>query len=175
MHTDNHRREKTCCSDRRSSQISSPLMWWNCHDRLDIYEIIACPNCRDMGEIITCLDNWFFSRHDDVIKWKHFPRYWPFVVTGEFFTQRPVTRSFDVFFDLRLNERLSKQSWGWWFETPSLPLWRHINVRARPIFMQDWIMISLIVCEMGSRAFAAVQYDCFKSLRPSDVYMRHGQ
>ena len=31
--------------------------------------------------------------------------------------QRPVTRSFDVFFDLRLNKRLSKQWWGWWFET----------------------------------------------------------
>ena len=26
----------------------------------------------------------------------------------------PVTRSFDVFFDLRLKKRLSKQSWGWW-------------------------------------------------------------
>ena len=47
-------------------------------------------------------------------------------VTGEFPTQRPVTRSFDVLFDLRLNERLSKQSWGWWFETLSRPLWRHI-------------------------------------------------
>ena len=31
-------------------------------------------------------------------------------VTGEFPAQRPVTRSFDVFFDLRLNKRLSKQS-----------------------------------------------------------------
>ena len=39
--------------------------------------------------------------------------------------QRPVTRSFDVFFDLRLIKRLSKQSRGWWFETPSRPLWRH--------------------------------------------------
>ena len=39
-------------------------------------------------------------------------------VTGEFTPQRPVTRSFDVFFHLCLNERLSKQSWGWWFETP---------------------------------------------------------
>ena len=37
-------------------------------------------------------------------------------VTGEFLAQRPVTRSFDVFFDLRLNERLSKQLWGWWFD-----------------------------------------------------------
>ena len=42
-----------------------------------------------------------------------------FTGSGEFPTQRPVTRSFDVFFDLRLNKRLSKQPWGWWFETPS--------------------------------------------------------
>ena len=48
-------------------------------------------------------------------------------VTGEFPAQRPVTRSFDVFFDPRLNKRLSKQSWGWWFETPSRSLWRHCN------------------------------------------------
>ena len=66
--------------------------------------------------------------HDDVIKWKHFPHYWPFVwVPGKFPTQRPVTRSFDVFFDLHLNKRLSKQSWGWWFEKLSRPLWRHRN------------------------------------------------
>ena len=45
-------------------------------------------------------------------------------------TQRPVTRSFDVFFDLRLNKRLSKQPWGWWFETLSWSLWRHRNVVA---------------------------------------------
>ena len=48
-------------------------------------------------------------------------------VTGEFPAQRPVTRSFDIFFDLRLNKRLSKQSWGWWLDTPSRPLWRHCN------------------------------------------------
>ena len=52
-------------------------------------------------------------------------------VPGEFPAQRPVTRSFDVFFDLRLNKRLSKQSWGWWFETLSCPLWRHCNVTRR--------------------------------------------
>ena len=49
-------------------------------------------------------------------------------VTGEFPTQRPVARRFDVFVDLRLIKRLSKQSWGWWFETPSRSLWRHYNV-----------------------------------------------
>ena len=46
-------------------------------------------------------------------------------VTGEF--QLPVTRSFDVSFDLCLNKWLRKQSWGWWFETPSRPLWRYCN------------------------------------------------
>ena len=49
-------------------------------------------------------------------------------VPGEFPTQRPVTRSFDVYFDLRPNKRLSKQPRGWWFETQSCPLWCHRNV-----------------------------------------------
>ena len=48
-------------------------------------------------------------------------------VSGDFPTQRPVTRSFDVYFDLRLNKRLCKQSWAWWFETLLCPLWRHSN------------------------------------------------
>ena len=42
--------------------------------------------------------------------------------------QRPVTRSFEVSFDLHPNKQLSKQSWGWWSETPSSSLWRHRNV-----------------------------------------------
>ena len=50
-----------------------------------------------------------------------------FTGPGEFPTQRPVTRSFDVLFDLRLNKRLSKQPWGWWFKTPSWSFWRQRN------------------------------------------------
>ena len=46
------------------------------------------------------------------------------LVTGVFPAQRPVTRSLDVFFDLLLYKRLSKQWWGWWFEAPS----RHYDV-----------------------------------------------
>ena len=66
-------------------------------------------------------------------------------VTGEFPTQRPVTRSFDVFVDLRLNKRLSKQSWGWWFETPSRPLWRQCNDRLPPLLMiYIWPCVSLV-------------------------------
>ena len=52
-------------------------------------------------------------------------------VPGEFPAQRPVTRSFDVCFDLRPNKRLSKQWRGWWFETPSSPLCRHCNAVPR--------------------------------------------
>ena len=69
--------------------------------------------------------------HDDVIKWNIFR------VTGHLYGEftgdrwiphkRSVTRSFDVFFDLRLNKRLSKQWLGWWIETPSRSLWCYCN------------------------------------------------
>ena len=72
--------------------------------------------------------------HDDVIKWKHFPRYWPFVrgihrstVNSPHKGQWHGALVFS--FDLGLNERLSRQSWGWWFETQSCSLWRHSNGR----------------------------------------------
>ena len=75
---------------------------------------------------------WMPKGHADVIKWKHFPRYWPFV--------RGIHRS-------PLNSPHKGQwrgalmfslicAWmnGWinnregrWFETPSRPLWRHCN------------------------------------------------
>ena len=48
-------------------------------------------------------------------------------VRGEFPAQRPVMRNVDVFVNLRPNKLLSKQSWSWWFEMPSRPLWRHRN------------------------------------------------
>ena len=53
---------------------------------------------------------------------------------GEFTAHRwiPCTKVSDAelwfFFYLRLNKQLSKQWWGWWFETPSCPLSRHCNV-----------------------------------------------
>ena len=73
-----------------------------------------------------------FGKHDDVIKWKLLSALLAICagnspVSGEFPSQRPVTRNFDIFFDLRLNKRLTRQSWGWWFETVSRPLWRQCN------------------------------------------------
>ena len=56
------------------------------------------------------------NTHDDVIKWKHFPRYWPFVRgihwSPEFPSQRPVTWSFDVFFDLHPSVRCGARPSG---------------------------------------------------------------
>ena len=87
-------------------------IWWYMYQKLD----------RPRGKSV-----WPSRTHDDVIKRKHFPRNWPFV-RG---IHRSPTLSFDVFFDLRLNKRLSKQSWGWWFKTLSRPLWRHCNGHCR--------------------------------------------
>ena len=58
-------------------------------------------------------------------------------VTGEFPSQRPVTWSFDVFFDLHLNKPLGKQSWGWWFETTSHSLWLHCNDLCMSLLIQS--------------------------------------
>ena len=74
-------------------------------------------------------------------------------VPGEFPAQRPVTRSFDVFFDLRLNKRLSKQSWGWWFKRLWCPLWRHCNettvIRWHvPKFVVFWLGESIAAKEI---------------------------
>ena len=72
-------------------------------------------------------------------------------VTGEFPAQRPVTRSFAVFFDLRLNKRLSKQWWGLGFETPSRPSWRRCNVwnpfqqRGTVYEIYDWPIFKWVI------------------------------
>ena len=80
--------------------------------------------------------NEFTRSFDDFIKSKHFQRYCPFV---RGIHRSPVNSlqedqwSFDVFFDLRPNKWLSKQSWGCWFETPSRPVWWHRNGYSNPL------------------------------------------
>ena len=67
-------------------------------------------------------------------------------VAGEFPSHRPVTR---------LNKRLSKQSWGQWFEMPSRSLWRHTydeyELKYWDAYMRQWTTSSLfrvIVCRL---------------------------
>ena len=71
-------------------------------------------------------------------------------VPGEFPAQRPVALSFDVFFDLSLNKRLSKHLWGWWFETLSRPFWRHCNEQATSHYIcQTWPTSPMHACVTG--------------------------
>ena len=72
-------------------------------------------------------DNTLSEPHEDVIKWKYFPRYWPIVWGIHRWPDIGQWHGALMFFICALNQRLSKQSWGWWFETPSRPLWRHSN------------------------------------------------
>ena len=101
-----------------------------------------------------CRDE-FREIHDDVIKWKHYSALLALcagksLVIGEFPSQRPVTRSFDMFFDLCLNKRLIKQSWGWWCETPSQSSCRHYSVKSLLIHYQtDWPYLD-ITCWNGA-------------------------
>ena len=90
-------------------------------------------------------------------------------VPGEFPAQRPVTQSFDVFFDMRLNIRLSKQSWGWWFETLSRPFWRHRNdTVAHCVDMASAAMVFTI---QGDRYFSFMMNDFNKLHHPSPELM----
>ena len=112
-----------------------------CQGRIDQDSFVSfrpsvfwCPTL-PMYQNVECLMVTVPFNHDDVIKWKHFPRYWPFVrrihrAPVNFLSQRPVTRNFDDFFDLHLNKCLNKQSRCWWFETPLSSTRRHCNDRA---------------------------------------------
>ena len=68
-------------------------------------------------------------------------------VPGEYPTQRPVTQSFDFFFDLCPNKWLSKQSRVWWFEMPSHPLWRHCYGSMRSLVLMQYYN-SLFILQM---------------------------
>ena len=97
-----------------------------------------------------------------------------FTGPGEFPTQRPVTRSFDVIFDLRLNKRLSKQPWGWWFVIcPELwatqrardaiitvtmstrRRWRRVDVGETLSFRHYCVM-----CQLGSESHTVLTKTC---------------
>ena len=89
-------------------------------------------------------------------------------VSGEFPAQRPVTRSFDVFFVLCLIKRLSKHSRGWLFETPSRPLWRHYNVKdlhTHNSHARVKIGVSFVSSNMVSFTFAIANWTVWKETK----------
>ena len=71
--------------------------------------------------------------HDDVIKWKHFPHYWPFVWGIHRSTvNSPHKGQWCEALMHALNKRLSKQLGGWWFEMPWRLLLHHCNGSLYP-------------------------------------------
>ena len=121
--------------------IINPYLKLKCKHciQIDVFKTLGIPvlfkrsGCHKSYIHMACLST-FINLYNGVIKWKHFSRYRPFVrgiyrsPVNSTHTRGQVTRGFDVFFDLRLNKRVSKQSSGWWFETPSRPLWLHWRV-----------------------------------------------
>ena len=91
-------------------------------------------------------------------------------VPGEFPAQRPVTQSFDVYFDLRPNKRLSKQTWGWWSETPPRPLWRHCNDVWSPQWLQMWGSLG---CHVSNRRIVSPMWDIFPHIFLNTSWLRH--
>ena len=92
---------------------------------------IPALSCNKQRCMMSCCHGSVFLIHDDVIEWKHFPRYWPFV---RGIHRSPVNsphkgqwRGALMLSLISPCKRLSKRSWGWWFETLSRPLLRHSN------------------------------------------------
>ena len=63
---------------------------------------------------------------------------WEFIGRRWIPLTKEVTQSYNVFFDLRLNKRFSKQSRCWWFKTPSRSLWRRCNANGASPFLTHW-------------------------------------
>ena len=106
------------------------------------------------------------TEHDNVMKWKYFPRYWSFVrgihrspVNSPHKGQWRGALMFSLIW--ALNKRLSKQSWGWWFEMPSCSLWRHCNEFSdawRHIHI-EMLSISLSLCDEKPPVVSLTRHD----------------
>ena len=114
------------------------LMWCNCNALVNRSILLPKNYAQGLRSVVLCCSQvpTYFSHILQSSWWRHQMEAFSALlaicagnspVPGKFLTQRPVKRSFDVFFDLRLIKRLSKQWWGWWFETLPRPLRRHSN------------------------------------------------
>ena len=138
-----------CCgyyaSSLRIYVISLPIPLWVTSSALEQYDHYQCGDSKVTLQDMYKIDQTTTKHHKErtvriipwLSWWRHqmetFSALQAFcvgnsLVTGEFPAQRPVTRSFDVFFDLRLNKRLIKQSRRRWFEISPCQLWCHCTV-----------------------------------------------
>ena len=81
-------------------------------------------------------------------------------VTGEFPSQGPVTQSFDVFFNLRPNKRLSKQSWACWRHRADYDViamvWTSLVLKQPAYFRRTWSIPWLLMPSCVARTPAAL-------------------
>ena len=124
-----------------------PLLWWlcrlysctgrlriymvNCNRSISIIPLVVRPRSARRSYNISAAIIMMTSSNRNISRVTG-PLSGEISGSDEFLAQRPLTRSFDVFFDL--NKRLSKQPWGWWFETPSWSLWRQCNDEKWHVF-----------------------------------------
>ena len=139
---------------------TSPRIQWVNSSTTIIYQIMFAYVNLNVISRVHVNEPTIDSLHDDVIKWKQFPRYLPFVreFTGDRWIPRTKTSDAELWCFLWSSpERLSKQSWGWWFETPSGPLWRHCNVKPNDGYMRRQPRTALVQI-MYYRLFGAKQF-----------------
>ena len=81
-----------------------------------------------------CYEFRAWCMHDDIIKWKHFPRYWPFVWGIHWSPVNSPHRG--QWRGALMLSLICARINGWvnncegWFETPSCSLWHHSNVHS---------------------------------------------
>ena len=136
--------------------------WYNCHIFVCSLEMVRLlvrhVDCGDPGRSA----DWNVCVvHNDVIKWKHLPRYWPFV---RGIHRSPVNSPHNglwrgAFVFYLMNRQLSEQSWGRWFKTPSLSLWRRCNgwQPISPILMSQYA-IAFKICRIWNIIFQISHY-----------------
>ena len=131
-------KRNSCWGKSRYSSISLVA----CRYYMIMYCHIQHDNCRNKTWTRLCM---MTSSNGNIFRVTG-PLCGEFTGTGEFPTQRPVTRSFDVLFHLCLNKRLGKQPWGWWLETPSWSLWRQCNAEVKVPYVVCIYMWDFTIC-----------------------------
>ena len=105
----------------------------------------------------------YFQPRNFTTWWRHqteaFPRYWPFV---RWIHRSPVNSPHKgqwrgaLIFSLicALNKLLSKQSWGWWFGTPSRSLWCHCNEIMYPCRTVSYCAVIIVIYNVTENAIS---------------------
>ena len=117
------------------TKTEAPILFCVCHNKILLLLFWFCCCCLLVRKSKTRRKfpkALIYYKHDDVIIWKHFPCYWPFVRGIHRSTANSPHKgqwrgALMVSLICASNKRLSKQSWGWWFETSLRSLWRHCN------------------------------------------------